>query len=79
MPRTFAQIAKDIKIAWPKINPYAKNYLNALMEINSSDPTAKYYLDEAGDIALYFLSNATSFRGEQARKLKQELKDLIKQ
>lgn len=79
MPRTFAQIAKDIKAAWgSKIDPYAKSYLNALMEINSSDRTAKYYMDDAEEITLRFLINATSFRGTKARHLKQELKDLIK-
>lgn len=74
--RTFAQIARDIKSTW--LNPYfgAKPYLDALLTLNTTDPRAKYLFDDAQSIAMYFLANAQTFRGERARALKQELKKL---
>lgn len=74
--RTFAQIARDIKSTW--LNPYfgAKPYLDALLTLNTADPQAKYLYDDAQSIAMYFLANAQTFRGERARALKQELKKL---
>jgi hypothetical protein len=34
--------------------------------------------DSAQTIVLYFLSNAQNWRGEEARRIKSELKDLLK-
>ena len=34
--------------------------------------------DDGGSIVLYFLSNATTWRGEDARRIKAELKSLLK-
>jgi hypothetical protein len=39
--------------------------------------TDRYYEDDAKDIILYFLSNATTWRGETARRIKNELKGMI--
>ena len=74
--RTFAQIARDIKSTW--LNPYfgAKPYLDALLTLDTTDPQAKYLYDDAQSIAMYFLANAQTYRGERARALKQELKQL---
>lgn len=74
--RTIAEIAKDIKEAWP--NPYfgAVPYLNAMLCIHSDNRATHYYEDTAGDIIDYFLANAQSFRGAGARALKAELKSL---
>jgi hypothetical protein len=38
----------------------------------------KYGLDYAEDIVLRFLSNAQTWRGEHARRIKAELKALLK-
>lgn len=78
MARTFAQIARDIKAEWKK--PYfgAVPWLNALAHIESSNPYEAYYCEDAKSVAQYFLANASTFRGEKARQLKQELKELIK-
>lgn len=76
--RTFRQIAKDIKKAWPKVYFDAEPYLEALLELNTTNPEALYYCDRAKEIAEYFLANAQTFRGEEAKRLKEELKALIR-
>lgn len=76
MARQINEIAKDISAAWPKPNYAAVPYLNAMHSLTTID--SKYGLDDATSIILYFLSNAASFRGDQARALKAELKALMK-
>ena len=75
--RTFRQIAKDIKSTWLNIYFGAVPYLEAMLELDTTDPNAMYYYDRAEDIALYFLANASTFRGNDAKRLKEELKKLI--
>ena len=75
--RTFQQIARDIKSTWLNVYFGAVPYLDALLELDTSDPNESYLYDSAGDIARYFLANAQTFRGEDARRLKAELKSLI--
>lgn len=72
--RNLSEIAKDILAAWKKPSPYAMPYLKAMLTINSSDPDAAYYADSARSLVLYFLANASTFRGEEAKKLKAELR-----
>lgn len=76
MSRQINEIAKDISAAWPNVNYAAKPYLDAMHSLTTID--SKYGLDSAESIILYFLSNAASFRGDQARALKAELKALTK-
>lgn len=75
--RTFRQIAKDIKSTWLNVYFGAVPYLEAMLELDTTDPNAMYYYDRAEDIALYFLANASTFRGNDAKRLKEELKKLI--
>lgn len=75
--RTFQQIARDIKSTWLNVYFGAVPYLDAMLELDTSDPDESYLYDSAGDIARYFLANAQTFRGEDARRLKAELKSLI--
>lgn len=76
--RTFAEIAQEIKKVWTK--PYfgAVPYINAMAEINSSDKNTVYWADDAESIVRYFLANASAWRGEDARRIKAELKSMIK-
>lgn len=69
-------IAREISRDWQK--PYfgAVRYLRALQELDSI--RAKYGADNARAIVLYFLSNATTWRGETARRIKAELKQILK-
>lgn len=74
--RTFKEIAKEVKADWK--NPYfgAVPYIQAMLSIDSSDPDATYYADDAKTIVIYFLANAQTWRGEVARRVKVELKKM---
>lgn len=73
--RPIATIAREIYKEWPKVNYAAKPYLEAMLSLNNINDT--YYLDSGKSIVLYFLSNASSFRGEKAKALKTELKTIV--
>ena len=75
--RTFQQIAKDIKSTWLNVYFVAVPYLEAMLTLDTSDPNAMYLYDTAGDIVRYFLANAQTFRGADAKRLKAELKNLV--
>lgn len=75
--RTFALIAAEIQVKWKNVSPYAKPYLDAMASLFVSDKNASYYYDDAKSIVLYFLSNASTWRGEDARRIKAELKAMI--
>ena len=72
--RSIRSISLDIRKEWAKVNYAAKPYLDAMLELDSIND--KYGFDNARSIILYFLSNASSFRGERAKALKAELKAL---
>jgi hypothetical protein len=76
--RTFAEIAREIKQTWKNVYFGAKPYLQAMATIDSSDKNAPYMLETAEDIVIYFLANATYWRGEDAKRIKAELKSMIK-
>jgi hypothetical protein len=70
--RTVSQLAASIQQNWPKVYFGAKPYLEAMHQLHSDD--AKYGADDARGIVLYFLSNATGWRGPIAKAVKAELK-----
>jgi len=74
MKRPIYEIAADIERHWPNVNYAARPYLDAMYSITSINEM--YYADTAKSVVLYFLANARSFRGEDARRLKAELKAL---
>ena len=69
-------IAAEIRADWKK--PYfgAVPYLQAMSTLDSVEDN--YIHDSGKSIVLYFLSNATTWRGETARRVKAELKALCK-
>ncbi len=70
------RLASRIKIAWAR--PYfgAVPYLNALASLGSM--TDRYGEDSARSIVAYFLANATTWRGLDARLIKAELNRRLK-
>lgn len=76
MARTIREIAQEIHCEWPNCHFTAYPYLQAMLELKTVDDV--YGVESGRDIVAYFLSNALSFRGEAARRLKKELKDLLK-
>ena len=75
--RLIWQIAEEIKKDWPKPNYAAKPYLDAMSELRSLD--SAYFYDSAPSIVAYFLANASSWRGETARRIKAELNVMLKE
>ena len=74
--RSLSEIAFDIKSNWANVNYAAKPYLDAMYSLNSVNDN--YGFDSGKSIVLYFLSNASQFKGEKAKELKAELKALVK-
>lgn len=76
MPRPLYEIADDVGGDWKK--PYfgAVPYLDAMYQLDSIQDD--FYLDSAKSVVLYFLSNAQTWRGEVARRIKLELKEILK-
>jgi len=74
--RKLYEIAKEIRSDWIKVNFAAKPYLEAMEKLQ--DINDKYYFDTAESVVLYFLSNASSWRGDVAKRVKLELKEMLK-
>jgi hypothetical protein len=72
--RPIYEIAQDIRKDWKNVNFAAKPYLEAMMDLDKI--TDNYGADSAKSIVLYFLNNASSWRGPKAKEIKQELKKL---
>ena len=70
------QIAVHIKSCWKNVNFAAKPYLDAMGNMISIKHN--YGLDSGVSIVLYFLSNASTWRGPTAKAVKDELKRRVK-
>lgn len=78
MSRPLCAIAGEIKRDWgDKVNYAAKPYLTAMFSLRSVKD--RYYYDDGASIVLYFLSNASTWRGETAKRVKAELKTILKE
>lgn len=80
-PRPICVIAEEIKATWGQgsmsnIDYGAKPYLSAMCCLKSINDD--YGADDAQSIIMYFLANATKWKGEEARRIKKELNDLLK-
>jgi hypothetical protein len=69
-------IAAEIKADWKK--PYfgAVPYLDAMGQLASVNDHFIY--DDGHTIVIYFLANAQTWRGETAKRIKAELKEMTK-
>lgn len=76
LPRTLKDIAIEISDNWENVYFGAKPYLDAMASLNSIDDN--YYYDSGKSIVAYFLGNAQTWRGETAKRIKKELKDMLK-
>lgn len=76
MNRPLSLIANEIKADWKKVYFGAVPYLDAMFSLTSIED--KYYEDSAKSIIAYFLSNATTWKGDKAREIKKELNKMIK-
>jgi hypothetical protein len=69
-------IAAEIQRDWPK--PYfgAVPYLEAMGALTSIDD--KFYYDDGVGVVSYFIANASTWKGDTARRVKAELKAMLK-
>ena len=74
--RPLYAIAQDIRKNWK--NPYfgAVPYIEAMQSLDKM--TDMYFNDTAKYIVVYFLSNATTWKGDEAKRIKAELKKMAK-
>jgi len=73
--RPLYDIAREIRQDWRPVHPYAKPYVDAMSSLSSIDD--KYMFDSGTEIVARFLSNAASWRGETAKRIKTELKQML--
>jgi hypothetical protein len=82
MTRSLETIAREINEDfnagnWSEKAAYAaRPYINAMLELGTLED--RYGNDSARHIVLYFLSNAGTWRGETARRIKKELNAMLK-
>lgn len=73
--RPIYEIARDIRTNWPKVNYAAAPYLAAMHDLNLISD--KYVFDTGASVVRYFLANASTWRGPEAKRVKAELKAML--
>lgn len=72
MIRKLKDIAKEIRLDWKNVYFGAVPYLDAMKSLDYVDDM--YGCEDGRTIVIYFLSNAQSWKGDTARRIKAELK-----
>lgn len=73
--RSISTIASDISRNWGRPYYGAVPYLNAMYSLHSISDN--YGADTGQSVVLYFLANAQSWRGPEAKRIKRELNALL--
>jgi len=73
--RPLYAIASEIRKDWKKVNYAAAPYLDAMGSIGDIQETYGY--DSGKGIVRYFLSNASTWKGDTAKRIKAELKSML--
>lgn len=74
--RKINKISDEIKKDWKKIHYTAAPYLYAMGQVEKLED--KFIKTNGKNLILKFLSNAGTWRGETARQIKAELKEMVK-
>jgi len=74
--RPLHEIAAEIRKDWKNVYFGAKPYLDAMATLNSINDN--YGWDSGKSIVRYFLANASTWRGDTAKRIKAELKAMVK-
>lgn len=74
-PRKVRDIAAEIRSTWPKIYFGAEPYVEAMEQYDTPEDT--FITENGGDIIRRFLVNAGTWRGDDARRIKAELKAMV--
>ena len=73
--RPLYEIALDIHRNWPNMHFAAIPYYQALCRLDGIHD--RFMFDSAGNLVNYFLANASTWRGAEARRIKLELKSML--
>ena len=73
--RSLNVIANEIKKDWKSVNYGAKPYLDAMGCMETVNDN--FGMDSGKSMVLYFLSNASTWQGETAKRVKTELKKMV--
>ena len=73
--RSLSAISRDIRRDWSNVNYAAKPYLAAMAQLDHISD--RYHYDSAESVVRYFLSNASAWRGDTAKRIKAELKAML--
>ena len=76
--RALYEIAREIDSTWISgkgVSPYARPYLDAMYALITIDDM--YGFDTADSVVRYFLANANGWRGEDAKRIKAELREML--
>lgn len=74
--RPLSTIAAEIRADWTNVHYTAAPYLDAMAILHSIDDS--YGWDSGKGVVLYFLENARAWRGETAKRIKAELRGMVK-
>jgi len=74
--RKVHEIAAEIEKDWKPVNFAARPYLNEMRGMNTVNDNVG--ADSGKFVITYFLSNASTWRGETAKRIKAELNKMIK-
>jgi hypothetical protein len=72
--RPLYEIAREIRRIWKNVYFGAVPYLDAMGSLNKV--TDSYGCDSGKSMVLYFLANASTWRGDDAKRIKAELKKI---
>ena len=67
------KLVREAKLKWPTMNVYAAEYARPIL-VGDSDACSE---DGLKTQVLYFLSNCTGWRGEDAKRIKTSLKQIV--
>lgn len=73
--RPIHEIALAVSDDWKNPNYAALPYLDAMSDLTSVRD--KYYADSARSVLVYFLANASTWRGPVAKAIKAEIKTML--
>lgn len=86
--RTFSTIAAEVVGLWRKTYGPAENlplslkcalpYLRAMLKCNTTNKNMPYCAETVESVVLYFLANITYWKGDDAKRIKAELKAMLK-
>lgn len=74
--RPIHEIACEIRQDWKRVYFGAVPYLEAMELLNG--PNDLFFADDGYTVIRYFLANAATWKGETAKRVKAELKAMVK-